>query len=514
MNDKQKTKAQLIQELEALRRAAATSKKSDTRNQHLPEPLPDRDLPLQTIINNLLAGMLYQVIRRKDGTRVFTYLSDKVRRFYGISPAEGTAEAGLIYDKVHEGDRTRVFQEEEEANRALRPFRSEVRMMGPDGEIRWSLFVSQPRRLADGATCWDGIEFDITERKKAEEALRVSEEKFSKIFKTIPDAVAIARWRDGVYLDVNDSYAQVSGYSKEELIGHSPLAGDLNLWVRSEDRAPFAAALKKTGQALGVEIQFRHKSGAIRNALLSARVLDLEGEPCHVAIISDITERKRTEKILRALAAHLQTVREEERSNISREIHDDLGQLLTGLKMDISWILRHPDPDPAALKEKAQAMGRVIDQTVQTVRRISTELRPRILDDFGLVPALEWQAEEFSKKTGIACRFRANGRPRDLKPDLSIAVFRIFQETLTNVARHSGATRVEASLKQDAGGLVLKIRDNGRGISEKEALGSKSLGLVGMRERALIFDGTLSVEGKKGKGTTVILQLPIAVEGR
>lgn len=514
MEDKQKTKAQLIQELEVLRRTIATVENPETRTQPLPGLSPDRESTLQAIINNLLAGMIYQVIRQQDGTRVFTYLSDTVRRFYGITPEEGLADASLIYNKVHERDRTRVFEEEEEAHRTQRPFRSEARMMGPDGEIRWSLFVSHPRRLSDGATCWDGIEFDITERKQVEEALRISEEKFSKIFKTIPDAVAIARWRDGVYLDVNESYSQLTGYSREELIGHSPLSGDLNLWVRNEDRAPFAAALKETGQALGVEIQFRHKSGAIRNALLSARVLNLEGEPCHVAIIRDITERKRTEEILRALSGHLQTVREEERSNISREIHDDLGQLLTGLKMDISWILRHPDPDLAALKEKARAMGQVIDQTVHTVRRISTELRPRILDDFGLVAALEWQAEEFSKKTGIDCRFRAIGRRRDLKPDLSIAVFRIFQETLTNVVRHSGATRVEASLKQNAGGLVLKIRDNGRGISEKEALGSKSLGLVGMRERSLIFGGTLAIAGKKGQGTTVILHLPLAAEGR
>jgi PAS domain S-box-containing protein len=519
MTDQQKTRAQLIQELEALRRTIAAFKRKDFPNRPLPRAFPDREPHLHSIIDNLLSGMIYRVVRRPDGSRVFAYLSDTVRRFYGITPEEGLADAGLIYNRVHESDRARVFQEEEEANRTLRPFRSEVRMMGPDNEIRWSLFVSHPRPLEDGSTCWDGIEFDITERKQIEVALRVSEEKFSKIFKTIPDAVAIARWRDGVYLDVNESYSQITGYSREELIGHSPLSGDLNLWVHNEDRAPFAAALKEKGQALGLEIQFRHKNGTIRKALLSARALDLEGEPCHVAIIRDITEQKNAQKTLResqerlrALSAHLQTVREEERSNISREIHDDLGQLLTGLKMDLSWILRHSNRDPAELQEKAKAMGQVIDQTVHTVRRISTELRPRILDDFGLVAALEWQAEEFSKKTGIACRFGVKGRSLALKPDLSIAVFRIFQEALTNVARHSGATRVEASVQKKAGDLLLRVRDNGRGISEDEALRSKSLGLVGMRERALLFGGAVSIEGKKGKGTTVILRLPI-VEG-
>jgi signal transduction histidine kinase len=177
--------------------------------------------------------------------------------------------------------------------------------------------------------------------------------------------------------------------------------------------------------------------------------------------------------------------------------------------MDLSWFLRHPNPKQSELKEKAQAMGQLIDQTVQTVRRISSELRPRILDDFGLVAALEWQAEEFAKKSGITCLFRTTGGALDLKPDLSIAVFRIFQEALTNVARHSRATKVEASIKKDAKGLVLMVRDNGRGIPEEEVVRSKSLGLVGMRERALILGGTVEIKGKKGKGTTVILRLPI-----
>jgi signal transduction histidine kinase len=263
------------------------------------------------------------------------------------------------------------------------------------------------------------------------------------------------------------------------------------------------------------ESKHRRKDGSLFDVEVSAKYRPTEGGRFEV-FLRDITDRKKKEKEikksqdrLRALSAHLQTVREEERASIAREIHDNLGQLLTGIKMDLSWFLRHPYPDLPKLQEKVKEINQLVDQTVETVRRISTELRPRILDDFGLVAALEWQAEEFSKKTGIPCLFRSNVRQLDLKSDRSIAVFRIFQEALTNVARHAEATKVEASLKKNAKGLVLTIQDNGRGISGEEVANHYSLGLVGMRERAIIFGGTVEFKGKKGKGTKVILSLPV-----
>jgi PAS domain S-box-containing protein len=234
-----------------------------------------------------------------------------------------------------------------------------------------------------------------------------------------------------------------------------------------------------------------------------------------LGISRDITERKKAEeelqnsqKKLRALSARLQSVREEERAKIALEIHDDLGQALTGLKLDSAWVMKNLLPDQTALKDKLQAMGKRIDHTVRSVRRLSTELRPRILDDFGLVAALEWQAQEFENRTGIRCRFRSSLQRPDLHPDRSVAVFRIFQETLTNVVRHSGATKVEAALRKEGKWLRLTVRDNGRGISEEEISRTKSLGLVGMRERAILLGGELTIQGKPGKGTTLILKIP------
>ena len=288
---------------------------------------------------------------------------------------------------------------------------------------------------------------------------------------------------------------------------------DLDLWQKTIQQAikrkePFSIdfrVIRSDGETIWVHDETR-------------TVFNEQGELVgYKGTVQDITERKQAEEELkkskdrlRALSARIQSVREEERENISREIHDDLGQQLTGLKLDLAWLSRHLNPDQSELNDKAKSMAQLIDHTVRTIRRISTELRPRILDDFGLVAALEWQAQEFANKTGITCRFRATVQELDLKADLSIAVFRIFQEALTNIARHSRATRVQASLQSDPKGLVLTIRDNGQGISEQEIDRSSSLGLVGMRERALIIGGTVAIQGKKGKGTSVILRLPAA----
>ena len=352
---------------------------------------------------------------------------------------------------------------------------------------------------------------DITELKQAEEALRQSEERHRIIIQTAMDGFWMVDL-GGRLLEVNETYCRMSGYSYQELLAMN--VADLDANETKKEIAAHIKQIRSQGETR-FETRHRRKDGSIFDVEVSSKYRFVYGGGFEV-FLRDITDRKqseialkKSEDRLRALSAHIQSVREEERVNIAREIHDDLGQLLTGLKMDLSWILRHTNPNQSELKEKAQAMGQLIDQTVQTVRRISTELRPRILDDFGLVAALEWQAEEFTKKTGITCGFGTTGGELDLKPDLSIAVFRIFQEALTNVARHSRATKVEASLKKDAKGLVLKIMDNGKGISEEGILQSNSFGLVGMRERALILGGTVTIKGRKEKGTTIILRLPI-----
>jgi len=217
---------------------------------------------------------------------------------------------------------------------------------------------------------------------------------------------------------------------------------------------------------------------------------------------------KKSHEQLRALSVYLQHVREDERIRISRQVHDELGQALTGLKMDLFWLASRLPKQLRAVRDKTKTMSAHIDSTIQTVRRISTELRPGILDDLGLVPALEWQAAEFQKRNGIKCEVVSEVAEPILEEELNTAFFRIFQESLTNVVRHANATRVDVRLWEQDGNLLMEIRDNGRGISESDWTNTRSIGVLGMRERASLLGGELTITGVPEQGTTVRVRIP------
>ena len=242
----------------------------------------------------------------------------------------------------------------------------------------------------------------------------------------------------------------------------------------------------------------------------------------HIGIQRDITDRHRSaEEItrsreeLRALAAHLETVREEERTRIARELHDELGQALTGLKLDLAWMERRLNRH--SLSETGERcvslLGR-LDEIMIQVRRIITELRPSVLDQLGLADAIEWQAQDFAARTGLELDLRI-ACACELPPDaMASAVFRILQEALNNVAKHANAHRLRVDLRTDADSLSLDVSDDGRGITREEQRGSQSLGLLGLRERAIAWGGTVTISGSPTSGTTVALRLPLPREGR
>jgi PAS domain S-box-containing protein len=234
----------------------------------------------------------------------------------------------------------------------------------------------------------------------------------------------------------------------------------------------------------------------------------------YIGYCLDITGRKLAEQQLRELSAHLQTVREEEKSSVAREIHDDLGGTLTALKMDTYWLMRKlaAEKEMASLLERVESMSGLVDNAVSVTRRVITELRPTILDDLGLLAALEWQCGQFQKRTGIECRVACGGDEGcDEKLDgiVSINLFRIFQESLTNVVRHSGASRVEVELRRDDKEVTMLIRDNGRGLPQGQTVASTSYGLRGMRERAEQLGGKIKFDTQPGGGMSVGVSLPL-----
>lgn len=227
-----------------------------------------------------------------------------------------------------------------------------------------------------------------------------------------------------------------------------------------------------------------------------------------------VDQLRQSHEQLRALSVYLQHVREEERMRISRAVHDELGQALTGLKLDLSWLSGRLPKRLDLLKDKTKEMSTHIDETIKTVRRISTELRPGILDHLGLVAAIEWQANEFQTRTGIQCTVDNSLHRTILDEELNTVFFRIFQETLTNIIRHAEATRVEVRLEEDDKRLLLEVRDNGRGITSEEIFNLKSIGLLGMRERAALLGGEITIQGQPQRGTKVRVSIPLIVPPR
>jgi PAS domain S-box-containing protein len=362
-------------------------------------------------------------------------------------------------------------------------------------------------RTAELTVAGEALRAEVVERRRSEEMLR----KLSRAVEQTADAVCIID-RDGRIEYVNPAFERLSGYSREEAAGKTPAMlepGGAQAGERPWEAVP-------TGQIVRGPKQ-RKDGGLWHSAMTAAPIRDAAGAVTHfVCAYRDISERveaqarlSASEAQLRAFAAHIQTVREDERAVIAREIHDELGQALTGLRFDLVRLAGKPDLDPATTAVRVRDMLKLVDDAIRSVRRISTELRPGLLDDLGLGAAIEWQAQEFQARTGISCDLQLTGKDLVLDQHLCTALFRIVQEALTNVARHAAATRVLVSLREEAERLELEVRDDGRGITEGEAADRRSLGLLGMRERAALFGGTVSVLGEPGRGTTVRVEVPL-----
>ena len=320
--------------------------------------------------------------------------------------------------------------------------------------------------------------------------------------------------RDGNYIRWNKNLELVSGYNSEEIKGMHPLD-----FFRGEEVQRIKDKIAQVFEDKQGEItaSFFTKDMNKIPYYFNGRRVDFNGVEYLIGMGMDISDRMEIERKLRErneeiqkLRAHLEKIQEEERTRIAREIHDELGQQLTCLKMDTAWIGKKISQEDKPIQQKLSSMLLVIDETVKSVRRISSELRPGILDDLGLMPALEWQSQEFEKRTGIKSIF--NSYVKDFNPtsDVSTNIFRVYQEALTNIARHAQASLMETTVEESNGNVVLTVRDNGLGIDKAQASVKDSLGLIGMRERALLFDGELSIEGEKQKGTIVMLRIPLS----
>ena len=354
---------------------------------------------------------------------------------------------------------------------------------------------------------------DITEPKRTEEALRESQERYQAIFDQAADSIVLIDSETGAFVEFNERAHENLGYTRKEF--QKLKITDFEIIESAEEVARHIEKIVKDG-ADSFETKHKNKSGEIRDIHVSSKSISIRGINFVQSMWRDITERKQAEdelrnsrQQLRDLSAYLQSSREQERTSIAREIHDDLGQTLTVLKMDISWLGKRLPKDKKQLVEKTKLMNETLDRSIKTVKRVITDLRPSLLDDLGLIAAVEWQAGDFQNRTGI--EFEVTIEPEDFVVDQerSTALFRIFQETLTNITRHADATEVNVSLARKDGEVVMKVSDNGKGITKKEISNTKSFGLLGIRERVHLFGGKMEIKGVKGKGTTVEVRIPV-----
>jgi PAS domain S-box-containing protein len=513
--------------------------------------LVERAEQLRSLGDNLPNGMVYQVVRSADGRQKFLYVSSGVERLHGVTAAMVLEDAEILRRQLAPEDRARVVAAEEASHRDFTVFNLDVRIRSLDGVERWLAVSSAPRRLRDGRIVWDGIELDITARKKdeherqnllktladsrrallgiledqraVETALREREARLRALFEAAPVGIAEGAVDSFDFLYINQRYCEIVGYPHEELakMNFRQLAHPDD----SEVGLPQLARLRAGEiRSYTVEKRFIRKDGGIvRVSLTVVALWEVGAKPdFHMAVVEDITARHRAEEELlashaqlRALAARLQTIREEQSTHIAREIHDVLGQQLTALKLDLAWLKRRAvaladAAMGAVMTEKLVATSRLVDTTIQTVQKIATELRPGLLDRLGLVAAIEGEVRDFAGRSGVQCLCDLTAEPLVLGDAVATGIFRVFQEMLTNVARHAHATEVRVRLAFDGANLVLEVRDNGRGLAPGEGVGPKSLGLLGMSERALLLGGTLQLRGGPGGGTLVTLSVPRA----
>jgi len=358
---------------------------------------------------------------------------------------------------------------------------------------------------------------DITERKKAELELADSAQKYRMLFNNANDVVFVTQLSKlklyGDFIEVNEVACKKLGYTKDEFLKLSPSAIISPKFI---DEFNKQTERLLTNSHVIYELVHKAKDSKQIPVEISSHLFTYEGKPTVLSIARDITARKRVEEKLRKtglrlrnLASHLQTIREEERTTIAREIHDELGQVLTVLKIQITLLSNKLRDDQQELKDKIISISNMIDGTVEKVQRITAKLRPYILDELGLIPAIEWQAQEFQDITGIKCSFTLPNVELFLDSEKSTAIFRIFQEALTNIARHSKAKLISISIHIKAETLMLIVKDNGIGIAQEQTKDFKSLGIIGMKERALILGGEVTVEGTPGKGTEVRVEIPL-----
>jgi len=459
------------------------------------------------------------LVWRSDAEGACDYLNQSWLDYTGHSREAELGDGWL--EGVHPEDREHWHETYQRAFAAKRPFEIEFRLRRADGAYGSMICVGRPyhdmQERFSGYLCSC---YDNTERRDVERALRESEARYEGIAANVPGMV-FELVRDAAgrlsFAYVSPGAEALTGLRESDLTADAESFFDL---VPVNERAHLAATLDASAAEL---INWNWAGRLAAREATGEKWINIRARPRRLGgdvvlwdgLVFDDTqgrlaqlEIERSREELRALSRHLQSVREEEKARIAREVHDELGSTLTALKMDLDILGEKLRDAPEPVRQKRAAMDKLVEAAVATTRRIVTDLRPSILDDLGLSAALRWQALEFAKHSGAQVHVDAGATDHQPGRDVALALFRIFQETLTNVARHAKATEIWVNLANTAEAVVLQIRDNGVGLSAEDLSKPTSHGLRGMRERAQQVGGDVTVSSKPGSGTTVVISVP------
>ncbi|MGD0277142.1 MAG: PAS domain S-box protein [Syntrophales bacterium] len=484
-------------------KSASASHKISGEGTHAQEPLQG-DL-YRTLADSSQVGVY--IIQDKR----FQFVNSRIQEYSGYNASEMLCKDPLSI--IHPLDRQAAVKNACSMLMGKRASPYEFRIITKKGKIKW-IMETVISITYNGKRAVLGSSMDVTEQKQAREQLEELAALESSILDAIPQAVVGLQNRRIIF--ANNAVHKIFGWKREELIGRN-----VEIFYRSRKESEEIArrfySTLENQRTFTSEFYCRRKDGRDIQCIMSAaRIGDRLKEKRIVITYVDITEQKQAEEELersreqlRNLSIYLQSVREKESTRIAREIHDELGQSLTALQMDLSWLGSQLPADAAHLQDKADRMSHLVDTTIDMVHRISTELRPILLDELGLSAAIEWQAKEFQNRSGIRCDLHLDDMDSSIDKDLVTTLFRIFQETLTNIARHAGAKTVKVQLIQDGKELSLKVSDNGRGITQKQIDDPKSFGIIGIRERVNLWGGSVRITGKKDMGTKVMVRIPL-----
>jgi PAS domain S-box-containing protein len=516
MKHEHKTKMQLMDELAQLRQRITELESLETERKRAEEELKRTKEYLENVIDNSV-----DAIGIVDNRGEFILWNRRAAEIYGYSFGELAGKTAF-----------ELYADPEELEGMLKKLRRdgvvreyEIPMRKKDGnivpmDISLSLLKDDHDSII-GSVC---VARDLSERKKGEMELRRAKEELSRysrdlerqvaertrevsnILKYTP-AVVYVKDHKGRYLLVNSRYEELFCIENEEIRGktdYDVFPKEVAEQLRANDLQVFAE-----NRPFQMEERVPHEDGMHHYLSVKFPLYDGEGSARSICGIStDITDLKTAQDQLRRLSASIMASQEQERTAIARELHDELGQVLTALRIDSVWLREHLREIDAKASARAMAMCELIDKTIDEVRGMATRLRPGVLDDLGLTDALEWYTTDFEKRTGIACMFTHPSVPK-VDDMVATAAYRITQEALTNVARHSKATHVDVTLQTKEGGLTLEVADNGRGFSTQGLEEAECLGMAGMRERASLVGGHLDIQSQPGTGATVFFALPI-----